>query len=111
MAKGLLLLYPTKVEGMMKKVKETDIESLYSAVLTLRTMGEAKSFFRDLLTATEIEELARRWKAARLLTDGVPYTRIIEQTGLSSTTVARVARWVKGGMGGYQKALKRTARS
>jgi TrpR-related protein YerC/YecD len=95
----------------MRRLSEKDIESLYSSILGLKTMAEAKSFFRDLLTATEIEELARRWKAARLLAAGEPYIRIIEQTGLSSTTVARVARWVKGGTGGYQKALKRTARS
>lgn len=87
-----------------------DIESLYKAILSLRNLGEADRFFRDLLTATETEELAERWKAARLLAEGVPYTQIIEQTGLSSTTVARVARWVKDGAGGYQTALKRTGR-
>ena len=95
----------------MRKVAAKDIESLYSAILSLKNLGEARSFFRDLLTATETEELAERWKAARLLAEGVPYTRIIEQTGLSSTTVARVARWVKSGAGGYQKVLKRTRRA
>ncbi len=95
----------------MRKVATKDIESLYSAILSLKNLGEARSFFRDLLTATETEELAERWKAARLLADGVPYARIIEQTGLSSTTVARVARWVKAGTGGYQTVLKRTKRT
>ena len=91
----------------MRKVAKKDIESLYAAILSLRNLGEANTFFRDLLTATEIEALAERWKAARLLAEGVPYTQIIEQTGLSSTTVARVARWVKDGTGGYQTVLKR----
>jgi TrpR-related protein YerC/YecD len=91
----------------MRKVARKDIESLYMAILSLKNLGEANTFFRDLLTANEIEELAERWKAARLLAEGVPYTRIIEQTGLSSTTVARVARWVKDGTGGYQTVLKR----
>jgi len=92
----------------MKKVARADIEALYKAILSLRNLAEANTFFRDLLTANEIEELAERWKAARLLAEGVPYTKIIEQTGLSSTTVARVARWVKDGTGGYQTVLKRT---
>jgi TrpR-related protein YerC/YecD len=91
----------------MKKVARRDIESLYDAILSLEDLGEAKMFFRDLLTEREIEELAERWKAARLLAEGVPYTQIVERTGLSSTTVARVARWVKQGAGGYRLALKR----
>ena len=81
---------------------------MYGAVLTIRTLDEAKNFFRDLLTETEIRELSERWKAARMLAAGTPYTQIIEATGLSSTTVARVARWVKKGTGGYRLALKRT---
>ena len=91
----------------MRKVARRDIESLYEAILSLEDLGEAKMFFRDLLTEREIEELAERWKAARLLAEGVPYTQIVERTGLSSTTVARVARWVKQGAGGYRLALKR----
>jgi TrpR-related protein YerC/YecD len=91
----------------MRKVAKRDIESLYEAILSLEDLGEAKMFFRDLLTDREIEELAERWKAARLLAEGVPYTQIVERTGLSSTTVARVARWVKQGAGGYRLALKR----
>ncbi len=91
----------------MRKVTGSDIESLYRATLSLRNMEEAKRFFRDLLTETEIEEFAERWKAARLLARGYSYTRIIEETGMSSTTVARVGRWLKKGTGGYRLVLKR----
>jgi TrpR-related protein YerC/YecD len=95
----------------MRHITQQDIQSLYRAVLRLETPDEAKKFFRDLLTETEIEEFAERWKAARMLAAGAPYTEIIEQTGLSSTTVARVARWVKRGTGGYRLALKRVGAS
>jgi TrpR-related protein YerC/YecD len=91
----------------MRKVNKRDIDALYEAILTLKTLAEARRFFRDLLTQTEIEEFAERWKTARLLVSGVPYTRIVEETGISSTTVARVSRWVKKGTGGYKLALKR----
>jgi TrpR-related protein YerC/YecD len=91
----------------MRKITSADIEDMYRAILSLRTVPEAKNFFRDLLTETEIKEFAERWKAARLLAAGVPYAAIIGATGLSSTTVARVARWVKKGTGGYRLALKR----
>ena len=92
----------------MRKIAQEDIDAMYDAVLTLKNRGEAGNFFRDLLTETEIRELAERWKAARMLATGVPYTQIIRETGLSSTTVARVARWVKKGTGGYRLALRRT---
>jgi TrpR-related protein YerC/YecD len=95
----------------MRKVTSKDVDSLYKAVLTLRNTDEARRFFRDLLTKNEIEEFAERWKTARMLSDGVPYTQIVEETGISSTTVARVSRWLRKGMGGYKLALRRSSRS
>ena len=91
----------------MKLPKRNDIEELYRAILCLESEEEARQFFRDLLTETEIRELAERWKAARMLAQGEAYLTISAETGLSSTTVARVARWVKKGTGGYRLALKR----
>ncbi|MFI5251735.1 MAG: YerC/YecD family TrpR-related protein [Bacteroidota bacterium] len=95
----------------MRKIDRKDIDELYAGILTLKSVEEAKAFFRDLLTETEIQEFAERWKAARMLAEGIPYTRIIKETGLSSTTVARVARWVKKGTGGYRLAIQRTHKS
>ena len=92
----------------MRTIPKKDIEELYRAILALEKPDEIRAFFRDLLTETEIREITERWKAARMLSAGIPYTRIIEETGLSSTTVARVARWVKKGTGGYQLAIKRS---
>ena len=91
----------------MRNVSQHDIDELYAAILSLKNLEEAKSFFRDLLTEGEIKEFAERWKVAAMLARKVPYTSIIDQTGLSSRTVARVARWVKKGMGGYRLVLKR----
>ncbi len=91
----------------MRNVSQHDIDELYSAILSLKDLREAKSFFRDLLTEGEIREFAERWKVAAMLANKVPYTEIIEETGLSSRTVARVARWVNKGTGGYRLVLKR----
>lgn len=91
----------------MRNVSQHDIDELYSAILLLEDQREAKSFFRDLLTEGEIKEFAERWKVAAMIATKVPYTSIIAETGLSSRTVARVARWVHKGTGGYRLALKR----
>jgi TrpR-related protein YerC/YecD len=80
---------------------------LYKAILALKGLGEAKSFFRDLLTEREIIEFSNRWQAARLLDEGVIYPKIQAQTGLSTRTIARISRWLKKGKGGYRLMLNR----
>jgi TrpR-related protein YerC/YecD len=91
----------------MKKVSQKEIDELYEVILHIESLPEARKFFRDLLTEKEIEDIAERWKIARMLAQGIPYTRIEEETGLSSTTIARVHKWVKRGKGGYSMMLKR----
>ncbi|MEK7608173.1 MAG: YerC/YecD family TrpR-related protein [Patescibacteria group bacterium] len=84
-------------------------EELLKAVLKLRNLGEAKAFFRDLLTEKELLEFGNRWKVARMLSRGVPYLEIGRQTWMSSTTIARIQKWLKDGKGGYRKMLQKTA--
>jgi TrpR-related protein YerC/YecD len=91
----------------MKKPSIKEIDDLYSTILRLESLDECQKFFRDLLTEYEIKEFAERWKAARMLANGVPYTEIEADTGLSTRTIARVARWLKRGRGGYSMMLRR----
>ena len=81
--------------------------ALIGAFLALETADEAQRFLRDLLTENEIDEFAKRLRTAQLLADNVPYSAIEAETGLSSTTVARVAAWLRKGTGGYSLILKR----
>jgi len=91
----------------MKPIRQKDIDELYSAIVRLEGVDECRRFFRDLLTETEINELAARWKAARMLSRGVPYTTIARETGMSSRTIARVHKWLTQGKGGYALMLRR----
>lgn len=86
-------------------------QDLFSAILNLQTIGEAEQFLLDLLTEEEVGEFARRWKAAELLYEGVPYSDIVAMTGLSSTTIARVSKFLKEGNGGYRLMLDRLHRN
>ena len=85
--------------------------ALFEAILSLRTEAEAESFFRDLCTLSELEAMAHRWQVALLLEEGLPYTEIAERTHASTTTVTRVAHWLKHGEGGYRLALDRARRA
>ncbi|MEX2028851.1 MAG: YerC/YecD family TrpR-related protein [Candidatus Curtissbacteria bacterium] len=86
--------------------KEID---LFKAILALKTESESKKFFRDLLTELEIKEFANRWKVAKMLNKKTDYKTIEKETGMSSTTIARISLWLNRGMGGYKLMLNRLA--
>lgn len=83
------------------------IQDLLKVILLLDGEEEAKAFLRDLLTGKELHELALRWKVARMLDRGDPYTHIEKDTGLSSTTIARISKWLAAGAGGYKQMLEK----
>jgi TrpR-related protein YerC/YecD len=98
--------------GMQEKDKKIDWDikenkQLVEAFLSLKNQGEMERFLRDLMTEGEIREFASRLEAARLLSRDMQYKGIIEKTGLSSTTIARIAKWLKGPEGGYRLTLAR----
>jgi TrpR-related protein YerC/YecD len=82
--------------------------ALFGAILTLRTVEECRAFFRDLCTPAELQALADRWAVVGLLQQGVPYREIHKQTGVSVTTIGRVARYLTNGNGGYTLAATRS---
>lgn len=87
---------------------EQDAEHrMYAAVMTLRNVAEARDFFRDLCTPAELQAIADRWRVVGLLRDGRPYREIHDLTGVSVTTIGRVARFLEYGNGGYRRAIER----
>ncbi len=91
----------------MAKRDNEKTKQLINAVMALRSAKEAKRFFRDLLTEEEIIEFSKRWQAAKMLNNGISYADIEKETGLSSRTIARVAKWLNDGMGGYKLIINR----
>ena len=83
------------------------LEDLIQALLSLRTPGELRAFLDDLCTPAELEAIADRWRVVPLLMADVPYREIHERTGVSVTTIGRVARCLDLGAGGYRIALDR----
>ena len=91
----------------MAEITPKEIDELFEAVVALENKREAKKFLRDLLTEQEIVEFSKRWKAARMLNDKISYTTIVRETRLSSTTVARISKWLQEGSGGYKLMIRR----
>jgi TrpR-related protein YerC/YecD len=83
---------------------------LYRTIASLRNADEVERFFRDLCTRSELEAMTHRWEVAQLLDEGLPYLEVSKRAHASTTTVTRVAQWLRNGEGGYQLALKRRKR-
>jgi TrpR-related protein YerC/YecD len=82
--------------------------NLFTAVASLRSSDECRAFFRDLCTPAEIQAMADRWAVVDWLMRGVPYREINRLTGVSVTTISRVARCLADGNGGYSLVVRRT---
>ncbi|MBQ5927129.1 MAG: hypothetical protein IIX01_04325 [Clostridia bacterium] len=90
----------------MSNDMKNQIEELYKTLVSLTSTEDCKDFFEDLCTYKEIEAMAQRLQAAKLLSDGETYEKIIEKTGISSATLSRVNKCVKYG-NGYKKYCKK----
>ena len=95
--------------GISQRQEAAAERSLFQAVLTLRSVEECRDFFRDLCTPAELQALADRWNVVGLLQQGMPYREIHRVTGVSVTTIGRVARYLGAGNGGYAFAARRLA--
>jgi TrpR-related protein YerC/YecD len=82
-------------------------QGLFEAILSLQSTAECREFLADLCTPAELEALVDRWHVVAYLEEGLPYRRIHELTGVSVTTIGRVARFLTIGNGGYRRILDR----
>jgi TrpR-related protein YerC/YecD len=82
-------------------------DALCRALVSLRNVDECHNFLRDLCTPAELQALVDRWQVVEYLESGLTYRRINELTGVSVTTVGRVARFLTDGFGGYRTAISR----
>jgi len=93
--------------GITPRQEALTERSLYAAIAALESVDECRNFFRDLCTPAELQALADRWAVVGLLQAGLPYREIHKQTGVSLTTIGRVARYLVNGNGGYSLIAER----
>ncbi len=97
-------------EGGRHSWRTKEMTHLFATIASLESKAETERFLRDLCTLSELEAMAHRWEVAQLLDRGLPYQEVARETGASTTTVTRVAQWLKRGEGGYRLALDRQKR-
>lgn len=87
-----------------EKVTDEMIAELYDLIISVNTEEDCRNLFDDLCTNKEVEQMAQRIRAAKLLLEGKTYNQVIEETDISSATLSRVSRCVQYGKG-YKKFL------
>ena len=77
---------------------------LFDVILKLKTVEDCEMLFEDLCTYKELDSMAQRIVAAKMILDGKTYEAITKETDISSATLSRVSKCVKYGEG-YKKFL------
>ena len=90
----------------MEQTDQTKIEELYRLIAQVTDPEDIRALFDDLCTRKEIENMAERVFAARLLLEGNTYNQVIARANISSATLSRVSRCVQYGSG-YSRLLKK----
>ena len=85
--------------------KQQKIDALFKLLADTRDPADIAALFDDLCTRKEIDNMAERLFAAKLLLEGNTYNQVMAQADISSATLSRVSRCVQYGSG-YAKLLK-----
>ena len=86
--------------------KKERLEQLYRLIADIHDPEDIRILLDDLCTRKEVENMAERVFAARLLMEGNTYNQVMAQADISSATLSRVSRCVQYGSG-YSKLLKK----
>lgn len=86
--------------------RNAGLDQLVEVLLSMKTPTQMRALLDDLCTPAELEALSDRWQTVTLLLKDIPYREISEETGVSVTTISRVARSLNRGAGGYLLAAK-----
>ena len=90
---------------MEQMTKQQRITFLFQLIASIDNEEDCRMLFDDLCTIKEVENMAERLYAAKLLIAGNTYNQVMAQGDISSATLSRVSRCVQYGKG-YSKLLK-----
>ncbi len=88
----------------VKKVTPEMIEDLCRVLASIDNPEDIRLLLDDLCTIKEVEQMAQRIKAVRLLKENKTYTEIMKDLDISSTTLSRVSRALQYGKG-YSRVI------
>ena len=91
----------------MNKYYSEQVNMLLSAIIKIDDFDTCKSFFEDVCTIKELQEMSQRLQVAKELKNGKNYQEISKLTGASTATISRVNKCLMYGNGGYSAVLEK----
>ncbi|MDO5724754.1 MAG: YerC/YecD family TrpR-related protein [Tissierellia bacterium] len=93
--------------AFQSRIKSKETDSLFEAILALKTKEECYRFFEDICTIKEIQSISQRLEVVKLLCQNKTYNEIENITGASTATISRINRSLNYGADGYKIVLER----
>ncbi len=90
---------------MEQSPRQQHIEEMYALIASISDPEQIRNLFDDMCTRKEVDNMAERIFAAKLLLEGKTYSQVMAQADISSATLSRVSRCVQYGKG-YSSLLK-----
>jgi TrpR-related protein YerC/YecD len=94
-----------KYHELTESEKKKYLGDFYSIIATLKNREDAKDFFKDLLTISEVVMISRRIQIAMMLFEGNTQEEIRKKLRVGFTNIAQVEKWLNNGFGGYRKTI------
>ena len=91
----------------MPNIRSKSIDRLFEVIMSLDNIEDCYSFFEDVCTIKELNDMAQRLDAAFLLDEGANYQAISQEIGISTATISRVSKCLKYGTG-YRQAIDKS---
>jgi len=92
---------------MNKNINKPRHMAVYEAITSVETVEECVKLFDDLLSVAELRAMEQRYQVAQMLSEGMVYSAVFEETGASSATISRVNRSLQSGGEGYRTVFAR----
>ena len=89
----------------MSNETKLHIDALIKLLTSVDSEEDCRALLEDLCTNKELENMAERCHAAKLLLDGKTYAQVMAEVEISSATLSRVSRCVQYGQG-YRRIIK-----
>ena len=96
---------------MSKKLRTEAVDHLFDAILSLQNREECYTFFEDVCTVKELQDISQRLRVAQMLNEGHSYQEVSKETGASTATISRVNKCLVYGSGGYNTVMQRIEKS
>jgi TrpR-related protein YerC/YecD len=94
-----------KYHELSESERKKYLGDFYSMIALLKTRDDAKNFFKDLLSLSEIVMISRRIQIAKMLLDGHTYEQIRKELRVGPLNISQVEKWLNSGFGGYRKII------